>query len=385
MARKAKRILCGFAALCLLAGLLTFTGCNAEKGKETAELKSPALPCIHELEFGGVYIQMTIDAFNALGFQYGDSVSVSFSNGYRLDDVPYYNGYYVLAGEPLLIAYPGYDYIKAAINNGDDLWTVAGLEDGATAEITLCERGKYLNVQQARDIHYEDDRTLFASDEVFANFRSVRVGQLKENILYRSASPCDNQHNRAPYVDGLIEQAGVRFIVNLSDTDEKIQNYIGKDDFDSPYFLSLYENGQVIPLSLNMNFGSDAFREKVVRGLSAMAENEGPYLVHCTEGKDRTGFVCILLEAFAGASYREIVDDYMVTFDNYYGITESSDKVKYDTIVESLFLPMLRSIVGDEPDFADADITLAEYAEQYLRDAGMRDEQISALRAKLVR
>lgn len=385
MTGKTKRVLCGLVAICLLAGLLTFAGCNTEKEKANTELKSPELQCIHEPEFGGVYIRMTIDEFNALGFEYGDSVNVSFSNGYSLDDVPYYNGYYVLTGEPLLIAYPGYDYIKAAINNGDDLWTVAELDEDATAQITLCEHGKYLNVQQARDIHYEDDRALFASDAVFANFRSVNVGQLRENILYRSASPCDNQHNRAPYVDDLIEQAGIGFIMNLSDTDEKIQNYIGKDDFDSPYFLSLYESGRVIPLSLNMNFGSDAFKEKVVRGLSAVAENEGPYLVHCTEGKDRTGFVCILIEAFAGASYREIVDDYMVTFDNYYGITESTDKVKYDTILESLFLPMLRSIVGDEPDFADEDITLTEYAEQYLRDAGMQDDQIAALRAKLVR
>jgi hypothetical protein len=377
-----KRVLCCLTALCLLAGLLTFTGCAPKNG--TADLKTDALPCIHEPEFGGVYIQMTIDAFNALGFAYGDSVNVSFSNGYHLDDLPYYNGYYVLTGEPLLVAYPGYDYIKAAINNGDDLWTVAELDDDTTAEISLCARGKYLNVQQARDIHYEDDRALFASDAVFANFRNVQVGQLKENVLYRSASPCDNQHNRAPYVGDLIEQAGVRFIVNLSDTDEKIAKYIAADDFDSPYFLSLYENGQVIPLSLNMNFGSDAFREKVVHGLAAMAENDGPYLVHCTEGKDRTGFFCILLETLAGATYQEIVDDYMVTFDNYYGITENTDKVKYDTIVESLFLPMLRTIVGEDADLSDPGVTLSGNAEQYLRDAGMPDEQIAALHVKLV-
>ena len=69
---------------------------------------------IHEPEFGGVYITKTIDEFNALGFKYGDSVNVKFSNGYKLENIPYYNGYYTQNGEPLLIAYPGYDYIKAA-------------------------------------------------------------------------------------------------------------------------------------------------------------------------------------------------------------------------------------------------------------------------------
>ena len=42
---------------------------------------------LHELEFGGVYVDITIDDFNALGFAYGDSVTVSFSNGYELQDV----------------------------------------------------------------------------------------------------------------------------------------------------------------------------------------------------------------------------------------------------------------------------------------------------------
>ena len=75
---------------------------------------------IHELEFGGVYIKVTIDEFNEKGFSYGDSVNVEFSNSYKVEDIPYYNGYYVDAGESLLVGYPGYDYIKLAINYGDD-------------------------------------------------------------------------------------------------------------------------------------------------------------------------------------------------------------------------------------------------------------------------
>ena len=282
---------------------------------------------MHEEEFGGVYIDCTIDDFNALGFQYGDSVSVKFSNGYELKDIPYYNGYYTANGEVLLVAYPGYPYIKVCINNGDDLWEEAGLkaeapgesenkagslwlsaglEEEDSAEVRLVKRGKYKEIQEARDIHYKDDRELFASDAVFANFRSVKAGKIGENRLFRSASPCDNQHNRAPYVDSLMKEAGVRFILNLSDTPVKIEGYLGKEDFNSPYFLTLYENENVLPIGLNMNYGSDDFRAKLVNGFTEMAEHEGPYLVHCTEGKDRTGFVCMLLEALSGASYEEI-------------------------------------------------------------------------------
>ncbi len=373
---------------------------SATPKAEDTVLKVEGLPVIHETEFGGVYITMTIDEFNGLGFRYGDSVDVSFSNGYTLADIPYYNGYYVDAGDPLLIAYPGYDYIKAAINYGDDLWeraglktvlqaakplwTAASLDEKSTASIILNTAGKYLDVQEARDIHYSDDRAKFDSDIIFANFRNMKMGNIKDGVLYRSASPCDNQHNRAPYVDDLMEVAGVRCIMNLSDNEAKIERYIAADDFASPYFLSLYEAGNVVPLALNMNYLADEFAEKIARGLIRMAETEGPYLIHCTEGKDRTGFVCMLVEALAGATYQEIADDYMVTYDNYYKITEASDPAKYRTILEKNLDAMLKSVVNNASvDIRTADLSV--YARNYLLDAGMSDEQIDALLARICR
>ena len=351
----------------------------------------------HELEFGGVYIEIKIDDFNKLGFRYGDSVKVQFSNGYTLEDIPYYNGYYVDAGEPLLIAYPGYDYIKAAINYGADLWEEGALYAGqkkdlfkealldehCTAGVYLNEHGKYLDVQEARDIHYYDERERYPSDEVFANFRNIFPGNIKEGVLYRSASPCDNQHNRAPYVDKLIQEAGVKCILNLSDNDEKIAKYMAKDDFNSPYFKSLYEAGNVIPLAMAMNFAADDFREKIRDGFSRMAEKEGPYLVHCTEGKDRTGFICMLLEALCGASYQEIVDDYMLTYDNYYEITEEKDKAKYDVILEKNLIAMMYNIAGTKDiDLKTAD--LAACAKKYLEEGcGMTEEAVEALISRL--
>ncbi|MBO5518244.1 MAG: tyrosine-protein phosphatase [Firmicutes bacterium] len=351
------------------------------KAEETPAISDVGI--IHEPEFGGVYIKNTIDEFNAKGFAYGDSVDLTFSNGYTLEDLPYYNGYYVQTGQPLLIAYPGYDYIKAAINNGDDLWVVAGLSEDDTTSVTLREAGKYKDIQEARDIHYKDDRSLFESDEVFANFRAMQTSGFRPGILYRSASPCDNQHNRAPYVDALIQSAGVKYILDLADTEEKIAGYMAKEDFASPYFAELHENGCVDPIGLNMNFGSEEFRGKIAAGLTRMAEADGPYLIHCTEGKDRTGFVCMLLEALCGASYEEIRDDYMVTYDNYYQISPEKDPARYTTIVENVLDPMIRSMAGDETlDVQAAD--LSEAAENFLLSGGMKTEEIEALKAKIM-
>ncbi len=377
--------------------LLILSLCACQKKKEESNPSIADYPIEHEMEYGGVYIKIAIDDFNALGFSFGDSIDLTFDNGRKLEDIPYYNGYYVDAGEPLLIGYPGYEYIKATINYGQDLWdefslkapaNVEGLwkkavlEEHNTATITLHEKGKYLPIQEASDIHYFDERERYDSDAMFANFRSMNLGKLKKDILYRSASPCDNQYNRAPYVDALIREAGVKTILDLADNEVKIEKYIA-DDFASPYFLSLYENDQVIPIALNMNYLSDDFGMKIVQGFNLMAEKEGPYLIHCTEGKDRTGFVAMLIEALAKASYEEIEADYMKTYANYYRIDKSNDKEKYQIILERNLDGMIAFMVNDAGiDFKNCDLSI--YAENYLQRCGMSEEQIQALKGCLM-
>lgn len=95
----------------------------------------------HDEEFGGIYITSTIEEFNSLGFEYGDSVNVYFSNGYTLEDIPYYNGYYTKTLDPLLVAYKGYPFIKVAFNNGPCSWEEAEVQEGDTAKITLNKKG----------------------------------------------------------------------------------------------------------------------------------------------------------------------------------------------------------------------------------------------------
>ena len=382
----------------LVLALLILSLCACQKKKEESNPSIADYPIEHEMEYGGVYIKIAIDDFNALGFSFGDSIDLTFDNGRKLEDIPYYNGYYVDAGEPLLIGYPGYEYIKATINYGQDLWdefslkvpaNVEGLwkkavlEEHNTATITLHEKGKYLPIQEASDIHYFDERERYDSDAMFANFRSMNLGKLKRDVIYRSASPCDNQHNRAPYVDALIREAGVKTILDLADNEVKIEKYIARDGFASPYFLSLYENDQVIPIALNMNYLSDDFGMKIVQGFNLMAEKEGPYLIHCTEGKDRTGFVAMLIEALAKASYEEIEADYMKTYANYYRIDKSNDKEKYQIILERNLDGMIAFMVNDAGiDFKNCDLSI--YAEKYLQRCGMSEEQIQAFKERLM-
>jgi len=374
--------LVALAVALVLATSLCMVACNknCDKGSCTPALGATAIE--HETKFGGVYIKITIDDFNALGFAFGDSLNITFSNGFELLDLPYFNGFYVDMGEPLLVGYPGYPYIRAGYNNGADMFVTAELADTDTATVTLAAKGKYLDVQESLDIHYSDVQG-DKSDAEFANFRAANVGNLKDNILYRSASPVDNQHNRAAIADRLASQAGVGFILNLSDDEEELAAHIAAEDFDSPYARALFEQGKIVALSMNMAFKSEGFSQKLVNGLTAASQNEGPYLVHCVEGKDRTGFVCMVMEALAGATYQEIIDDYMITYYNYYGIDQNTEPTKYRIIKEKYIEVMLHYITGD----GDVDITTADYAyyaRQYLRGIGMSEDAVDALTANLV-
>ena len=372
-----KKVSVIFLCLILLCLVGTAAACTGKGALSTGKT-----PIQHEEKFGGVYIEITIDDFNTLGFAFGDSVKIEFSSGFTLEDIPYYNGFYVDMGEPLLVGYPGYPYIRAGYNNGEDMYEKANLSPNDTAVITLVKKGKYLEEQNALDIHYSDEQG-DRSDVVFANFRAVNVGNLKQNILYRSASPVDNQHKRATAADRLAAQAGIGFIINLSDNAEELASHIGAEDFQSPYALSLYNQGKIIPLSMSMAYKSETFSQKLVQGLTAASHADGPYLVHCVEGKDRTGFVCMVLEALAGATYREIVDDYMITYDNYYSINQTSEPSKYNIIKEKYIDVMLKYVTGD----GNVDITTADYnryAREYLLSIGMSVADIDALQNRLV-
>jgi protein tyrosine/serine phosphatase len=51
------------------------------------------------------------------------------------------------------------------------------------------------------------------------------------------------------------------------------------------------------------------------RYFRALAETDGPVLVHCAAGKDRTGIACALTQHLAGVAEDDMLDDYLLTND----------------------------------------------------------------------
>ena len=348
----------------------------AEPAEETAVQVTGKVADIEK--YGHALLDVTIEDFNAAGFDLGDIVTVDA--GSYSGDMPYFNGYYVDRGEYMVRAYPGHTNIAVCINYGKFAET-AGIGVGDPVTITLREKAGALTLQEINNLVYTDDRADYESDEVFANFRAVRMGGIGEGKLYRSASPVDNKYRRAGYANALAEQAGVKTVLNLANTEEEIAALFAAEGFASDYYKGLYDGGTVIALGMPVNYTSDEFGEGIVKGLTFLSENEGPYLVHCTEGKDRAGFTAMMLEALMGASESEIVADYMLSFVNYYHIEIGSDK--YEMIAEKNIRDMLRTVAGLEKGASLAGVDLQAAAEQYLLAHGMTSEALAALKAQL--
>ncbi|MCF0116978.1 MAG: tyrosine-protein phosphatase, partial [Bacilli bacterium] len=308
-------------------------------------------------------------------FKFGDSCDITFSNNLKFEDIPFYSGYYVRTGEPLIVGYPGYQYIAVTRNN-EGLWTSSNLSLDDKVTVTLREEGKYIDTQEALSQSYSNNRSEYTSDIQFANFRALSGGNLKDNFLFRGASPVDNQKNRASIVNNMLEEKEIKFILDLADSEEEYLSYQDNEDFDSYYSASLYEKGNVALLSMGSSYGSDVYKQKLASGLKKMINANGPMYIHCLEGKDRTGFVCLLLEGLAGATYEEMLIDYMKTYENYYGISKESSLNKYNAIANLYFHDFMSYLHRTDDVETLKNASYVDDVTRYLSEAGMTSSEI---------
>ena len=154
------------------------------------------------------------------------------------------------------------------------------------------------------------NKSVFTAGGVPAvNFREIRMGEIAPNTLYRSNHPVkDLKQEKA--VSRLAANAKIAAILNLSDT---VSSLKGKAIF-APWYNSLFKNKRVIALGMDFSFTGENFSKKLKKGLRFITATEGPWLIHCNAGVDRTGFVCMVLESFMGAALGNIINDYLESF-----------------------------------------------------------------------
>ena len=379
--------------------IVLLTGCATRTQAVQETVITEVTSSVKEIQkYGNLVLTIEKKDLDAMGAEYGDVFTVSFQDTEVY--APYCTNYsdvdlgsIVLRndGETLILAINMGDFattysIAEKVSNPDKTYKWI-FEEGKTMEdisllLTLTGKGEYRDEWLIHQLSRTDNREDYSSDAAFANFREIKGGKIGEGALFRSSSPINNEIGRAQYADALVKENGIRTVMNLADSEESIVSYMGKEDFASPYYASLFENGDVIALNMGVSFKTREFQASLSEGLTFLASKEGPYLVHCTEGKDRAGFTSALLSALMGLTYQEIVEDYMTTYENYYHIEKGSEQ--YEAVKKSNIDSMLSFIASVESDkLSQVDLSLK--AEEFLLAIGMEEDTVRKLKENLAK
>lgn len=362
--------------VCMMAMQLV----SCKPNNSSANKAKPVQASVIKIEkYGHAVLDITTANFIAAGYDLGDIVCVSF--GAYEYTMPFYDGYYSNPKNLMLRGSSLEDYIAVCINYGD-FSSEKNINVGDTARITMSKKAGMRDIQELYSLQYSNNPNDYSDTETFANFRAITVGRIKNGKLYRIASPINNQNGRAPFASNFIDSVGIKSVLNLADSNEDVEKYLANIDGYLAYYRNLYEKGNVIAVDLSGNFYSEEFASSIAEGLTFLAKKEPPYCIHCTEGKDRTGYVAMLLEALMGASLDEIINDYMLSFYNYYGIDKEREPQRYQAVLDVNLMEMLRHVTGDSIEkLRQIDLEVA--ATSYLIAAGMTQENILILKEKL--
>ena len=344
-------------------------------------------------KYGNLELGISAPTLLEMGYEYGDLLTVAV-NGQEMV-MPLGSSYSDVDNQQLICravndGSKDDGKVILAINMGD-LATTLGIAEKITIDedpgfrwddkvatpvavtISMKEKGGYANEYMLHQLVRSNNREDYPSltDEQYANFRNVATTGIGAWTLFRSSSPVNPELNRNLEADEALNNAGIRTVVNLADSEETMKGYEG-------YALTYYSQRDVIALNLSVDFSDDSFLSGLAEGFRFMASHEGPYLVHCTEGKDRAGITIAILECLMGAAADEVVADYMVTYYNYYGVEPETEK--YDAIREGNIEKSLAALLNIE-DIYQAD--LAERAERFLLSIGLDADTIATLKNRL--
>lgn len=364
----------------------------AEPADEPASATYEAVLGETARKYGNIELDISTEEFMKAGFAYGDVVTVDVNgNSYEMPVCSNYND--VDTRKMLVRATKGASSVIVAINYGQ-LAVDAGLAkpntdpavsdkyvaaDGVTypvkVTITMKDKGAYFAEWDARQLPQRTgdrnaDMYKNLTDAEFANVRAIETTGMGEGVLYRGSSPInDAVEDRNPYADAAAKAAGIKTFINLADSEAAAKAYPGWEG-------SYYSTQDAVFLNMPVAFTTDAFKTGLANGYRhiASSETEAPYYMHCTEGKDRCGIASAVLECFMGASYGEVVADYLVTYYNYYGIQPGTEKAA--NIAKYGIVSALQTMFGVE-DLSKAD--LQAEALDYLLEIGLNAEEIGSL------
>ena len=348
-------------------------------------------------KYGNLVLDTNGYEFFKSGFDYGDVVNVNINNTDY--EMPIGSNYSDVAQGEMICRIEidsnnndNFGKVIIAINMGDfatfvKIATKTKIDDepGFKWEyiinkpydvyISMKEKSGYIEnfISNSLGLSRTNNRDDYANltDEEFANFRMIKTSNINDGILFRSSSPINPFINRNKYADIAMEAANIKSVINLADNEMKMKVY---NRFEESY----YSTSKIIPLDLSIDFKAKEFNEGIVKAIKFIAENEGPYLIHCDEGKDRAGYMSAIIECMMGATADEVVKDYMITYYNYYNVDENDER--YNTIKTKNIEDTLENTFDVNSIYG---IDLKKECEEFLMSIGLTNSDIEAAQYKL--
>lgn len=339
--------------------------------------------------YGDIRTPFTTEDFQKAGFEFEDTIKVSFLNKSII--VPYvpsyrctHSGGTVLVGDKMFKTIPLVSFhsnfvkkhrIAVFLENEDrnvDIIVAKGIKFPITFTLELDKKKGYheefLIYNLKRTNNREDYKDL--TDEEYCNFREVKGGRIKPNLLYRSSSPIDPFMERNKYADNCLRKYGIKTIINLNNHADDVYRFSGYQD-------TYYCRQNILFLNTNADITSYNFGKCVLRAMRFINENEGPYLIHCMEGQDRTGAICAIFASLLGASKNELIEDFMKTYENFYRVKKGSDQ--YYKIIKGEMQDNIASVRG----FTYSTLDILKHPVSFLHFLDITDEDMNKFKSIL--
>ena len=372
-----KRIIQIAAALILLLAVVLTLALRADAKRKTPRIEAG----IAEInKYGNVILTIGPESMTALGYEPGDIVAVEIGGAeLRMPIGTAYSD--VDSGEPVCCfkssSTTGTKVVVLAVNGGNLAAEMGVSGPDAAVMISMAEKQGYADEYELHRLtaSRSNERADYPnlSDAEYANFRAVETRGMGAGTLYRSSSPIDPALNRNAEADAALLAAMVRTVVNMADSEESMRQY-------ADYSLTHYAACDILALDMGADFTAAEYRQKLAEGLRFIASHDGPYLIHCKEGKDRTGFAAAVLECLMGAGADEVVRDYMLSYTNFYGIEPGTRP--YELLAAGNIESTLARAFGVS-SIRDAGVDLRALAEAWLEGCGMSRGELAQLKARL--
>ena len=348
---------------------------NIAKSNEVEETVPEISGNVTEIEHHGhIITDLTVQQFVQAGFMTGDMITITV-DGVELD-APYCTAYTdVDNDEPVILSIVDGKHISVAINMGSFADTY-GVKVGDGIGFRMKEKDGYDSELELRSsIIYTYERADYSSDEAFANFREITAGDIKKGRLFRSSTPIDSVLGRNGYADVLCADNKIETVIDFTNAD--MEEIKACDGYEGSYYSTL----DIHPFIVRLDMEADIFRKNMPEALRVIPDARTPVLIHCQQGKEQTGIMAMILEALCGASYDEIVEDYMLSYENFYHIEKGSDQWQH--IADGNIIPSMLKMTGaaDAAELKKLDLRAA--AESYLLGLGLSPDEIKAIYNKL--